>query len=144
MLTSSPRRRNGVGAGSDHGWADHGRAGRFVPVGLTVPFRAGAVSGELCLMSFAQTGSGARFIAAWQVHSPSLDFQLSHRYPGLIPFDEFTVTDDRGTRYQIDHTPGSDLAWPNMIRLSPAPPETIRWLDVAPPYRQAFRVVLGT
>ena len=117
-------------------------ADRFVPVGLTVPFRAGAVRGELCLMSFAQTGSGARFIAAWQVHSPSLEVQLSHHYPGLIPLDEFTVTDDRGARYELDLTPGSDLAWPNMIRLSPAPPGTIRWLDVAPPYRQAIRVDL--
>ena len=94
-------------------------------------------------MSFAQTGSGARFIAAWQVHSPSLEVQLSHHYPGLIPFDEFTVTDDRGARYKLDLTPGSDLAWPNMIRLSPAPPGTIRWLDVAPPYRQAVRVDLA-
>jgi hypothetical protein len=128
---------------ADHGQADHGRAGRFVPVGLTVPFRAGAVRGELCLMSFAQTGSGARFIAAWQVHSPSLEVQLSQHYPGLIPFDEFTVTDDRGARYELDLTPGSDLAWPNMIRLSPAPPGTIRWLDVAPPYRQAIRVDLS-
>jgi len=32
------------------------------------------------------------------------------------------VTDDRGARYRLDHTPGSDLAWPNMIRLNPAPP----------------------
>ena len=124
--------------------ADHGRADRFVPVGLTVPFRAGAVSGELCLMSFAQTGSGARFIAAWQVRSPSLEVQLSHHYPGLIPVDEFTVTDDRGARYQLDLSPGSDVAWPNLIRLSPAPPATIRWLDVAPPYRQAVRVNLGS
>jgi hypothetical protein len=93
-------------------------------------------------MSFAQTGSGARFIAAWQVHSPSLEVQLSHHYPGLIPFDEFTVTDDRGARYELDLTPGSDLAWPNMIRLSPAPPGSIRWLDVAAPYRQAVRVGL--
>jgi hypothetical protein len=91
-------------------------------------------------MSFAQTGSGARFIAAWQVHSPSLDVQLSQHYPGLIPVDEFTVTDDRGARYQLDLSPGSDVAWPNQIRLSPAPPATIRWLDVAPPYRQAVRV----
>jgi hypothetical protein len=126
----------GDGAGGD-------RADRFVPVGMTVPFLAGAVSGELCLMSFAQTGTGARFIAAWQVHSPALEVQLSHHYPGLIPFDEFTVTDDRGARYKLDHTPGSDLAWPNMIRLSPAPPGNIRWLDVAPPYRQAVRVALS-
>src|SRR5207248_1972432 len=122
--------------------ADKDRADRFVPVGLTVPFRAGAVSGELCLMSFAQTGTGARFIAAWQVHAPSLEVQLSHHYPGLIPFDEFTVTDDKRARYQLDHTPGSDLAWPNMFRLTPAPPGNIRWLDVAPPYRQAVRVDL--
>jgi hypothetical protein len=123
--------------------AGHGQPDRFVPVGLTVPFRAGAVCGELCLMSFAQTGSGARFIAAWQVYSPSLEVQLSQHYPGLIPVDEFTVTDDRGARYQLDLSPGSDVAWPNQIRLSPAPPETVRWLDVAPPYRQAVRVDLG-
>jgi hypothetical protein len=102
----------------------------------------GAVSGELCLMSFAQTGSGARFIAAWQVHSPSLEVQLSQHYPGLIPIDELTVTDNRGARYQLDLSPGSDVAWPNMIRLSPAPPATVRWLDIAPPYRQAVRVDL--
>ncbi|HEY3647917.1 MAG TPA: hypothetical protein VGL33_08095 [Streptosporangiaceae bacterium] len=132
------------GEDADHGQAGHGQAGRFVPVGLTVPFRAGVVRGELCLMSFAQTGSGARFIAAWQVHSPSLEVQLSHNYPGLVPIDEFTVTDDRGVRYQLDLTPGSDLAWPNVIRLSPAPPEATRWLDVAPPYRQPVRVSLGS
>ena len=134
----APVRSPGEGTPGEDG--GHGRADRFVPVGLTVPFRAGAVSGELCLMSFAQTGSGARFIAAWQVHSPSLEVQLSQHYPGLIPVDEFTVTDDRRARYQLDLTPGSDVAWPNLIRLSPAPPETIRWLDVAPPHRQAVRV----
>jgi hypothetical protein len=122
--------------------ADQERAGRFVPVGLTVPFRAGAISGELCLMSFVQTGTGARFVAAWGVRTPSLELQLGFRHPGLIPFDLFTVTDDRGARYQLDHTPGSDIEWPNLISLSPAPPENIRWLDVAPPYRQAVRVDL--
>jgi hypothetical protein len=137
----APARSPGEGTPGED--ADHGQADRFVPVGLTVPFRAGAVSGELCLMSFAQTGSGARFVAAWQVHSPSLEVQLSRHYPGLIPVDEFTVTDDRGARYQLDLGPGSDVAWPNQIRLSPAPPATIRWLDVAPPYRQAVRIDLA-
>jgi hypothetical protein len=118
------------------------RADRFVPVGLTVPFHAGAISGELSLMSFAQTGAGARFVAAWGVRTPALEPQLGYQHSGLIPFAEFTVTDDRGGRYQLDHTPGSDLEWPNLISLSPAPPESIRWLDVAPPYRQAVRVDL--
>jgi hypothetical protein len=35
------------------------------------------------------------------------------------------------------------MEWPNLISLSPAPPENIRWLDVAPPYRRAVRVDLG-
>jgi hypothetical protein len=140
-LRGKPRQPTGAWPPGEDAGPDG--ADRFVPVGLTVPFRAGAVRGELCLMSFAQTGSGARFIAAWQVHSPSLEVQLSHHYPGLIPIDEFTVTDDRGARYQLDLTPGSDLAWPNLIRLSPSPPGTIRWLDVAPPYRQAVRVDLS-
>jgi hypothetical protein len=118
------------------------RADRFVPIGLTVPFHAGAISGELCLMSFAQTGAGARFVAAWGVRTPSLEPQLGYQHPGLIPFEEFTVTDDRGGRYQLGHTPGSDMEWPNLISLSPAPPESIRWLDVAPPRRQAVRVDL--
>ena len=129
-------------AGSSGDDADQDRADRFVPVGLTVPFRAGAISGELCLMSFAQTGTGARFIAAWAVRTPSLEAQLGFQHPGLIPFDEFTVTDDRGARYQLDHTPGRDLEWPNLISLRPAPPESIRWLDVAAPYRRAIRVDL--
>jgi hypothetical protein len=117
-------------------------AGRFIPVGLTVPFRSGAISGELCLMSFAQTGAGARFVAAWGVRTPSLEPQLGYQHPGLIPFEEFTVTDDRGGRYQLDLTPGSDMEWPNLISLNPAPPESIRWLDVAPPYRPAVRIDL--
>jgi len=122
--------------------ADQERSARFVPVGLTVPFRSGAISGELCLMSFARTGAGARVVAAWGVRSPSLELQSGFQHPGLIPFDEFTVTDDRGARYQLDHTPGSDLEWPNLIGLSPDPPQNIRWLDVAAPYRQAVRVDL--
>jgi len=129
-------------AGPPEDDAGQARPGRFVPVGLTVPFRAGAISGELCLMSFAQTGTGARFIAAWGVRTPALEPRLGRQHPGLIPFDLFTVTDDRGATYQLDHTPGGDLEWPDEITLRPAPPEDIRWLDIAPPYRQPARVDL--
>ena len=50
--------------------AGQDRADRFVPVGLKVPFRAAAVSGELFLMSFARTSAGARFFAVWDVRAP--------------------------------------------------------------------------
>jgi hypothetical protein len=120
---------------------DQGHADRFVPVGLTVPFRDGAISGELCLMSFAHTGSGARFIAAWGIHTSSLEEPLGHQHhPGLIPFGEFTVTDDRGGRYELDCTPAGDPAWTSEIRLRPTPPEDIRWLDVAAPHGKAVRI----
>jgi hypothetical protein len=93
-------------------------------------------------MSFSQTSSGARFIAAWDVSTPELESGLGRQHPGLIPFDLFTVTDDRGARYRLDHTPGGDLEWPNEISLQPAPAEGIRWLDVASPYRRPVRVDL--
>jgi hypothetical protein len=116
--------------------------GRFVPVGLTVPFRIGAISGELCLMSFAHTGTGARFIAAWDVRTPGLQTRLGAESPGLIPFEDFTVTDDRGARYQLDAKPGSDPQWSSDITVRPAPPRDIRWLDVAVPDQPTVRIGL--
>ena len=120
---------------------DQGESNRFVPVGLTVPFRAGAISGDLCLMSFAHTGSGARFIAAWGVRTPALEHRLGQQHhSGLIPFEEFTVTDDRGARYELDGTPTGDQEWASEIRLRPTPPASIRWLDVAAPHGEVVRI----
>jgi len=120
---------------------DHGAADRFVPVGLTVPFREGAISGDLGLMSFARTGSGARFIAAWGIRTPLLEHRLGlQHHPGLIPFDLFTVTDDRGARYELDGTPTGDPEWTSEIRLRPTPPEDIGWLDVTPPHGEVVRI----
>ncbi len=117
-----------------------GEAGTFVPVGLTIPFREGVISGELCLMSFARTGSGARFIATWGIRAPSLEHRLSMQHPGLIPFHLFTVTDDRGTRYELDGTPRGDPDWSSEISLRPAPPASIRWLDVTAPHGKVVRI----
>jgi hypothetical protein len=83
-------------------------------------------------MSFAHTGSGARFVAAWgSVH-----------HVGVIPVDELTVTDDRGARYTLEGIPSGDPGWAAEIWLRPTPPKDIRWLDVAPPYRQPARIDL--
>jgi hypothetical protein len=124
------------------GEAEDAEDGWFVPVGLTVPFRDGAISGDLCLMSFAQTSAGARFIAAWDVRTRELQTRLGLESSGLIPFEEFTVTDDRGARYGLDAKPGSDPQWASEISLRPAPPQDIRWLDIAAPGHAAVRVRL--
>ena len=125
----------------DHG-PDQAGADRFVPVGLTIPFHDEGISGELHLMSFAHTGSGARFIAAWGMRTPSLQHPMGLPHPDLIPFELFTVTDDRGARYDLDFTPGSGPEWTCEISLRPAPPDDIRWLDVAAPLSPAVRVEL--
>jgi len=113
-----------------------GGAGRFIPVGLTVPFRGPDVTGELYLMSFARTRAGARFFAVWNLRAPAL------RDIGLIPFGGFTVTDDRGTRYSLDHAPSGDSGWTSEVGLHPAPPPDARWLDVAAPGSPVVRVDL--
>ncbi len=116
---------------------------RFVPVGLTVPFRGEGCGGELHLMSYAHTCSGARFIAVWAIHTVSLQRQMGLEHPDLIPFGQFTVTDDRGARYELEFTPGGGPEWISQISLCPTPPDDIRWLDVAGPLGPVTRIGLA-
>ena len=94
-------------------------------------------------MSFAHTGSGARFIALWGQSTPSRQLRLGLRHPDLFPFELFTVTDDRGSRYELDFTPGDGPEWTSEINLRPAPPDDVRWLDVAAPLSPAVRIDLA-
>jgi hypothetical protein len=121
---------------------DQGVADRFVPVGLTIPFHDENISGDLYLMSFAHTGSGARFIAVWGIRTPLLQLRLGLAHPDLIPFEQFTVADDRGARYELDFTPGGGPEWTSVISLRPTPPAGVRWLDVAAPLGPAVRIDL--
>ena len=78
-------------AGPDPGGPD-----RYVPVGVMILFHDETVSGELDLMSYAHTASGARLVAMWQGRNP-----LGSRHHGPPPVEAFTVTDDRGTPYDL-------------------------------------------
>ena len=69
---------------------------RYVPVGRMILFHDETISGELDVMSYVHTASGARLIAAWQTRDP-----LGSRPRGLPPIEDFTVTDDRGNRYEL-------------------------------------------
>ncbi|MGD0244294.1 MAG: hypothetical protein ABSB59_28780 [Streptosporangiaceae bacterium] len=118
------------GGGAD----DAGR--RFVPVGLTVPFRDSDVSGELYLMSFARTRAGMRFFAVWNIRPPAF------REISLIPFGEFTVTDDRGARYHLVPGSSGDAGGISEVAVRPGPPPDARWLDITAPGSTAVRVGL--
>jgi len=152
-VRSGPRRKAGR-LGSTAGSAEradpeppgpgHGdaRAGRFVPVGLTVPFHHAGVGGELHLLSYAHTGPGARFIVAWGMRTQPLQHLMGMQRLDLIPFDRFTVTDDRGARYQLDCVLAGHPEWTGELSLSPTPPRDVRWLDVTAPPSFAVRVDL--
>jgi hypothetical protein len=107
-----------------------------VPVGLRIPYRDEVLSGEVFLMSFAHTASGARFAVAWRVHS---SFDPDRAYPGMVPFGDFAVTDDRGRRYHLDFAgEGPDLY--GEVELRPEPPDDLRWLDISAPGGRSVRV----
>jgi len=121
---------------------DQGAADRFVPIGLTVPFHRDGLSGELYLMSFAHTGSGARLIALWGTPALSREHELGLQPTGALPVDLFTVTDDRGSAYELSFADAGGSEVTSQINLHPAPPDDIRWLAVAAPPGPAVRVNL--
>ena len=118
-----------------------GGAERLVPVGLTVPYRDEGLSGEMFLMVFAHTASGARFTMVWQTHS-RYDPRRDPIHPGLLPFALFTVTDDRGGRYHLDFARSGGPEWAGDLSLRPEPPGDIRWLDISAPGGPVVRVEL--
>jgi hypothetical protein len=122
---------------------DQGAADRFVPIGLTVPFHQGILSGELYLMSFAHTGSGARLIVLWGQPTLSWEHELGLQRADFLPVGLFTVTDDRGSAYELDCTHADGSEWISQLNLHPAPPDGIRWLEVAAPPGPAVRVNLN-
>jgi hypothetical protein len=120
-----------------------GGADRLVPVGLTVPYRDESLSGEMYLMAFAHTAGGARFTMVWQSHD-GYDTKRGPFHPGLIPFEQFTVTDDQGGRYHLDFARSGGPEWAGDISLRPEPPGDIRWLDISAPDGPVVRVELDS
>ncbi len=93
-------------------------------------------------MSFAQTGSGARLIVLWGKPALSREHELGLQQAELFPVDLFTVTDDRGSAYELDFAPADGSEWISQLNLRPVPPDGIRWLEVAAPPGPAVRVNL--
>ncbi len=122
---------------------DQGAADRFVPIGATLPFHAGGLSGELYLLSFAHTGAGARLIVSWGTPTLSREHGLGLQQAELRPGGLLTVTDDRGSAYELGFTHADGSEWASQISLHPAPPDGVRWLEVAAPPGPPVRVNLN-
>ena len=110
---------------------------RYVPVGLMILFHDQTISGELDLMSYAHTASGARFAASWRARDP-----LGSRHYGLPPVDRIILNDDRGNRYDLLFTGAERPASSCDLGLHPDPPPDLRWLDITAPGEQTVRVDL--
>jgi hypothetical protein len=116
---------------------DQGGPDRYAPVGQMILFHDETVSGELNLMSYAHTAAGARLVATWQARDP-----LGPRRHGLPPVEAFTVTDDRGHRYELLFDTKGRPESSCDLALRPDPPPDLRWLDITAPGEQAVRVNL--
>jgi hypothetical protein len=111
--------------------------GRFVPLGLTIPFQHWGSSEGLYLMSYAHTAEGARFIVASRAHG-----RVNLNMTALA---SCTVTDDRGGGYQLHFTgTSSGPEWTAVMSLDPDPPGDLRWLDICPPRGTPVRVGLDS
>jgi hypothetical protein len=144
MRSSSPRQPP---AASDHA----------VPGGQVIPVRGDEVSGEVTLLSYAQTESGAllTFVARpGQLNPVDPEGPWSTmpsqrpvpRRPGLviIPFRQFTATDDRGASYRMGYIGTGRPPGEWILRLYPHPPRDLSWLDLsATPGEPAVRIDLN-
>jgi hypothetical protein len=133
-------------------------AHRAIPVGQMIPVRARRcapwgedVSGEMYVLSYARTASGARFTmvarSRGEFAPPGIEPSGMYRPCGTFPADRFTATDDKGTSYRMAFSGRggrhpSELA--GQITLQPAPPSGIRWLDLTTtPGEPAVRIDLN-
>jgi hypothetical protein len=102
-------------------------AGRVVPIGQLVPVHAEDVSGEICLLSYAQQVSRGLLT---MIARP---YRSGERGPDdAYSFSDFAAVDDQGNRYEVG-LHGSGVSGPGewILRLHPDPPSGLRWLDLS-------------
>jgi sigma-70-like protein len=109
----------GPGAGS----------GRVVRLGRLIPIRGADVGGDVYLLSYAQTASGPQFSLVARTRSQP-GSAPARRWLEIPLLEQFTATDDQGTRYRmsVSDLGGGPDGW--TLMLDPRPPHDPRWLDL--------------
>jgi hypothetical protein len=111
-------------------------AGRVIPLGQVIPVRGGEVSGEMHLLSYAQTASGARLTVITRARGEFVPPGIEHGMDQLIavfPVHQFTARDDQGTSYAVGFRGRrgrrpDELA--GEVTLDPGPPPGTGWLEL--------------
>ena len=119
----------GPGSAGPGSAAPGARSGRVIRLGQLIPVRGADVSGEVYLLSYAQTASGPQFSLLARTRSRSGSAPV-RRWPEIALLEQFTATDDRGTRYRmrVRDLGGGPDGW--TLMLDPRPPHDPRWLDL--------------
>jgi hypothetical protein len=111
--------------------------GRVIPLGQVIPVRGGDVSGEMNLLSYAHTASGARLTVVTRARGefvpPEIEHNGMYRPFAVFPVHQFTARDDNGRSYGMGFRGrrgrrATELA--GEITLDPGPPPGIRWLEL--------------
>ena len=124
-----------------------------IPGGQVIPVHGEEVSGEVTLLSYAQTASGALLTLVARPGPlrrvnpggpPETIYNPHGRRPGgvMIPYPRFTATDDRGASYQMSYHGNSSRPGEWILRLHPDPPRDLSWLDLSTPGEPAARIDL--
>ena len=105
------------------------RSGRVARLGQVIPVRGADMAGEVYLLSYARTASGPQvslLARTSRVPGPA----PAHPWPEIPLLEQFTATDDRGTRYRmrVRDLGGGTNGW--TLMLDPDPPHEPRWLDL--------------
>ena len=103
---------------------------RVTPIGMMIPVRFEDIRGELYVMAYAHTPTGARFtVTAW-LRGPV--FGRPPNPPAVAgAMHKLTATDDKGTAYQLSYRgPGGLVEWAGELFLNPEPPPDISWLEI--------------
>jgi hypothetical protein len=158
-IRPQPRPPAGSGTGAGPGAAP----ARVVRLGQVIPVLGEDVSGEVYLLSYAQTASGPQLSLFARARPRSgrpgppgprrpgpvissaarPGTPVMQEWPGASRLEQFTATDDRGTSYQmtVRDLGGGPDGW--TLMLHPGPPYDPRWLDLATtPGEPAVRIDL--
>ena len=105
------------------------RSGRVVRLGRLIPIRGVDVSGDVYLLSYAQTASGPQFSLLARTRSQP-GSAPARRWLEIPLLEQFTATDDQGTQYRMSvrDLGGGPDGW--TLMLDPRPPHDPRWLDL--------------
>jgi DNA-binding CsgD family transcriptional regulator len=111
--------------------------GRVIPLGQVIPVRGDDVSGEMHLLSYAQTALGARLTVITRARGefvpPGIEHNGMYRPFAVFPVHLFTAQDDQGTSYRMGFRGRrgqrpDELA--GEVTLDPGPPPGTRWLEL--------------